>query len=148
MLKYKKVLISIGICIFIFYLFCYHYTAGHEFGLTYNWFTGEIVPDGHAGHHISWPWVQAAKIDARPLRVCIASASRNLNCRLVQFDPTQYKELIRIEGFHYYWWYNRISFNCDQETYRGTENLLLGHSYGANRGSFVKILEDVGDETE
>jgi hypothetical protein len=147
MTRKKSALIG-GALILFFYIFCYHYTGGHEFGITYNLFSGEIAPDGHSGHHLSYPWVQATKIDARPIRVCIASVSRNLNCRLVQFDPSQYKELIKIEGFHYYWWYNRISFNWGQETYRGIDNLLLGHSYGVNRGSFVKVLEDVGDESD
>ena len=146
-MKWKIIGIVVGI-IFIFYLSCYHYTGAHEFGLTYNLFTGEIASDGHSGHHLSWPWVQAAKIDTRPIRVCIASASRNINGRLVQFVPSEYQELVRVEGFHYYALYNWFSFNSGQETFRGTANLLLGHAYGVNKVSFVKVLQELGDETQ
>ena len=73
-------------------------------------------------------------------------SSRNINCRLVQFDTSQWKALVQYEGFHYYWWYNRISFSWSQETYRGVDNLLLGHAYGVNRGKFVKILQEIGDQ--
>jgi hypothetical protein len=144
--KVKIIFVIIGV-VFLLYLSCYHYTDSYEFGMTQNFFTGEVKPDGHAGRHITYPWVLATKIDTRPHRVSIASATRNLNCRLVQFDPSKYQELIRIEGFHYYWWYNRFSFNSGQETYRGVDNLLLGHSYGNNRGSFVKIIQEIGDES-
>ncbi len=142
----KKLLILFGILSLFFYMFCYHYTDNYEFGLTQNIISGRIAPDNHSGHHLTAPWVLVTKIDIRPHKVCIASASRNMVCRLVQFDTTHWRELIRIEGFHYYWLYNRISFNWSQETYRGVDNLLLGHSYGANRGKFVKILQEVGDE--
>ena len=134
--------------VFMFYLAFYHYTDNYEFGLTYNLFTGEVKPDRHTGHHLTYPWVLETSIDIRPQRVCITSASRNINCRLVQFDTSEYRELIRREGFRYYWWYNRFSFNSGQETYRGVTNLLLGHAYGANRCPCVKILQEVGDETE
>lgn len=144
----KKVLFSITSALFLFYVFCYHYTDSYEFGITYNMFTGEIKPDKRTGHHITAPWVRATKIDTRPQRVCIASKARNMNCRLVQFDTSQWRELIKIEGFRYYWWDNRISFNSGQETYRGVRNLLLGHAYGENRCSCVKILQEIGDENK
>jgi len=142
---YSSVVMTI---LFFSYLAFYHYTENYEFGITYNLFSGEIKPDGHSGYHLSAPWVLVVKTDTRPQRVSIVSVSRNLNCRLVQFDTTKWKELIRIEGFHYYWWYNRFSFKSGQETYRGFRNLLLGHSYGSSRGSFVKIIQDVGDENK
>lgn len=147
----RKLFIRIGVpvlSLFVLYLALYHYTDQYEFGITYNLVTGEVKPDSHTGHHLTAPWVLATKIDTRPQQVCITSASRNLNCRLVQFDPTKWKELIQLEGFHYYWWYNRLSFNIGQKTYRGVPNLLLGHSYGQNRCSCVRILQEVGDEND
>lgn len=141
----KWLVISLSSVFFLFYLPFYHWTDSYEFGITYNLFTGEVKPDKHTGHHLTAPWVIETKIDTRPQRICIASATRNMNCRLVQFDTSQWKELIRIEGFHYYWWYNRFSFNSGQETYRGLSNLLLGHSYGNTRGSFVKIIQQNGE---
>ena len=144
----KKIKITgiIAIIIFVCYLSFYHYSDSYEFGITFNLFTGECNADKHTGHHLTLPWVLATKIDTRPQRVCITSATRNMDCRLVQFDTTQWRELIKFEGFRYYWWYNRFSFNSGQETYRGVRNLLLGHAYGESRGSFVKIIQEVGDE--
>ena len=145
--QFKKTFYTIGV-IFLLYFSCYHYTDNNEFGITYNLFSGKVLPDSHTGHHFTAPWVLETSIDTRPHRVCIASASRNLNCRLVQFEPSQYMELISREGFRYYWWYNRFSFNSGQETYRGVDNLLLGHSYGSNHCPCVTVLQEVGDETK
>lgn len=143
--KHRKKIVCIGV-VFLCYLMFYHHSKSYEFVITRNLITGEIKPDSHTGHHLTWPWVQAVKIDTRPRKVCIPSASRNMNCRLVQFDTSQWRALIKYEGFSYYWWYNRISFNWSQKTYRGVDNLLLGHAYGRTRGSFVKILQETGDE--
>jgi hypothetical protein len=142
----RRFIILTPVFLFLFYLLFYHYTDNYEFGLTQDLFSGEVKPDKHSGHHFTAPWVLATKIDTRPRKVCIASASRNMVCRLVQFDTAYWKDLIKVEGFRYYWWYNRVSFNWSQETYRGIDNLLLGHAYGVNRCKCVKILEEVGDE--
>lgn len=146
MKKKIKILGIVAVVIFVCYLAFYHYTDSYQFGITYNVFTGELKSDKHTGHHLTLPWVLATKIDTRPQRVCIASATRNMDCRLVQFDTTQWRELVQFEGFHYYWWYNRFSFNSGQETYRGVRNLLLGHAYGDSRCSCVKIIQEAGDE--
>ncbi len=148
MKKWIRIVSIIAIAIFVCYLAFFHYTDSYEFGITYNLATGESKPDGHPGYHLSAPWVLVTKVDTRPQKVSIASASRNLNSKLVQFDTAQWRELIKFEGFHYYWWYNRISFNSGQETFRGFRNLLLGHSYGATRGKFVKIIQEIGDEAK
>jgi len=144
--KSIRILIITIICLFLSYMMFYHHTKSYEFGITRNIITGEMKPDTRTGHHFTAPWVLETTIDTRPRRVCIASASRNVNCRLVQFDTSQWKSLVEYEGFHYYWWYNRISFNWSQETYRGLDNLFLGHAYGSNKGKFLKILQEIGDE--
>jgi hypothetical protein len=142
----SKVWLTIYGFIVIFYLTCFHYTDQYQCGITYNVFTGELKKDSHQGYHVTPPWVLATRIDTRPHKVCIVSATRNMNCRLVRFNPDKYMELISYEGFSYYWWYNRISFNSGQETYRGVDNLLLGHAYGETRCSCVEILQEVGNE--
>lgn len=146
MTRKKKVIAIILSILLTSYFALYHYSDSYEFGITYNLFTGDLKPDEHTGHHLTAPWVLAVKIDTRPRKVCIASATRNMNCRLVQFDTSKWKELIEFEGFRYYWWYNRFSFNSGQETYRGLSNLMLGHAYGENRCSCVKVIQEVGDE--
>ena len=141
----KKILLGLFCSFLVVYLSCYHYTDNYEFGITYNWTSGVIIGDSHTGHHFTPPWVLETSIDIRPHKVCIASASKNMNCRLVQFDPSKYKDLIAKEGFRYYWWYNRFSFNWSQDTYRGVDNLLLGHAYGVNRCDCVVVLQEIGD---
>jgi hypothetical protein len=134
-----------ALAVFLCYLMFYHHTDTHQVGIRYNIITGEMSIDKTTGHHFTAPWVLVTRMDTRPRRVCIESASRTMNCRLVQFDPSKYRELLEYEGFHYYWWYNRISFNWGQKTYRGVDNLLLGHAYGPNRCSCVKVLEEIGE---
>ena len=143
--KYQKIF-YLSIILFLSYCTFYYHSYSWEFVITRNIISGETKPEVRSGHHFTLPWVLASKIDTRPHKVCIASASRNMNCRLVQFDTSQWKNLLEYEGFYYYWWYNRISFSLSQDNYRGVDNLLLGHAYGKTRGSFVKILEDFGDE--
>lgn len=125
------------------YLTMFYYSGRNDFVLTQNILTGEVQPETHKGYHLTYPWILASKIDDRPHRFCIPSATRNMSCKLVKFDTSKWKDLIEYEGFHYYWWYNRFSFNSGQETYKGVDNLLFGHSWGNSRGRFVIILDSV-----
>jgi len=145
-MKKYRYWIYLVISFFLFYLTSFHYTESYQVGISYNLFSGEIKKDDRTGYHITYPWVLVTRIDCRPIKVCIASATRNMNCRLVKFNPEKYMELMKFEGFSYYWWYNRFSFNSGQDTYRGFNNLLLGHSYGDNRCSCVEIIKEVGNE--
>jgi hypothetical protein len=80
-------------------------------------------------------------VDTRPVRVCITSTSRSFDCRLVQFQPSEYREFVATQGFYYYWWSNRISFNAGyDEEYRGMKDVLRGYAYSAKPYSFVKTL--------
>lgn len=148
-LSFKK-LKQVVICLMVilgYYLLFFYYSAQHHLVITKNLITGTVSRDSANGFHFfSPPWVLVSKIDTRPHTVCIASASRNLNCKSVRILPDKWEALVLREGFHYYWWYNRISFNWDQKTYRGVSNLLLGHAYGTARCDCVEILEEVGDD--
>lgn len=141
----NKLRICFWICgtLFFFYLFFYYYTGQHEACITQNLITGQMKMESRAGHHFTMPWVQASKLNLLPVKVCVVSATRNVNCKLVKFNPEKWEELIKWEGYHYYWWYNRISFNFGQPTYRGFRNLMLGHAYGENRCSCVEILSEI-----
>lgn len=127
----------------LFYLFCVHYTDQYQIAIVRNLRTGELYCDTQAGIHFTAPWVQAARIDTRPARVCITSASRAFNCKLVQFEPAYYREFVAVEGFRYYWWANRISFNWGySDEYRGMKDILRGYAYSLKRYSFVTVLRD------
>ncbi len=126
----------------LFWLAFVHYTDYGHVGIMRDVFSGEIKLDT-PGWNVSAPWVEVAKVDTRPMRVCVTSAGRGYDCKLVQFVPTEYREFVTTEGFYYYWWANRVSFNWGyDEEYRGTRDLLRGYGYSAKKYPFVKVLQE------
>ncbi|MCR4314080.1 MAG: hypothetical protein NUV84_02440 [Candidatus Uhrbacteria bacterium] len=96
---------------------------------------------------MSLPWVQAAHIELRPQRVCITTTGRGYSCKLVRFNAEHFQEFVRVEGFRYYWWANRLSYNHGyDEEYRGFRDILRGHAYGAKSYPFITILETYEEE--
>lgn len=127
---------------FLIYLLMFHYTEPSQIGIMRDTISGEIARDT-PGWNISKPWVRVAKIDIRPMRVCVTTSGRGFNCKLIQFEPSQYRTFVSIEGFHYYWWANRISFNMGyNDEYRGMKDLLRGYAYSAKHYPFVTVLKD------
>lgn len=141
----KSLLIAVGgglaSVLLMFYLaFVNHIEPAHV-GIARDWVTGEMWLD-HPGWHITAPWVKVARIDARPTRVCITSASKARNCKLAQFEPSAWKEFVETEGFRYYWWANRFSFNCGyEEEYRGMKDILRGYAFSSVQFPFVTVQE-------
>lgn len=127
------------------YLMFVNVVKTHEVILGRNYFTGHTFIDSVTGIKLNAPWVFVNNIDTRPHRVCVTSASRNFNCKLVSFDKSGWEEFIDLEGFYYFWWANRISFNMghDQE-YRGINNLLRGYSFDETPRNFIKIHKESG----
>lgn len=139
-MKYKVILSIVGVLL-LFYISSIHYTEPSETGIRWNMVSGKSELDPKQGFHITPPWVFVSKIQTTPQRVCVTSASRSVNCRLVQFIPDQFKSLIASEGFRYYWWDNRISFNWGyDEEYRGVRDLLRGYTYGVQQYPFIKTI--------
>ena len=82
-----------------------------------------------------------ARVDTQPTRVCVASASRAYNCKLVQFNASEFRLFVKTEGFHYYWWYNRLSINFGyDEEYRGLRDILRGYAFAAKQYPFVTTI--------
>lgn len=122
-----------------------NYTEAYEVGVARNFVTGELELQSGGGLRFTPPWVAVAVIDTRPVRVCVSTAGRGFNCRLVQFVPDRYREFVAVEGFRYYWWANRISFNWGyDEEYRGMRDLLRGYAYSVVSYPFVTVLRDYG----
>ncbi len=141
----KRIIVAGIICClsWLLYLACVNSLEAYEVAITRNLFTGEVKLQDHGGYHLRVPWVQVARIDTRPARVCITSATRAFNCKLVQFEPSAYKEFVAVQGFRYYWWANRFSFNSGYaEEYRGMRDILRGYAYGVKQYPFVTILRD------
>ncbi len=112
-------------------------------GLSYNFVTGEIDLRNHPGWMLSGPTVLVTKLDIRPQRLCLtSSAHAGINCRLAQFDTNHYREFVAVEGWGWYWWSNRFSFNSGYtETYRGWRDVMRGYTFSAVRYPFIKVSE-------
>lgn len=144
--KTKRRLINVGRALgvmAIFYLACVHYLEPHQGAIVWNWASGELRVDTKAAWHLTWPWVVATRIDLRPQRVCITSTTRAVNCKLVRFEPSAYREFVVTEGFRYYWLSNRISFNRGyDEEYRGWRDVLRGYAFSTKKYSFLAIVQE------
>ncbi|SRR6266403_1934577 len=138
----KKIKITIGSISFLllFWATCFHYTDSHQIGIIRNEITGELWLDDKPGPNLSAPWVKVVRIDIRPIRVSISTSSRSFNSRLVEFDKLGWREFVEIEGFRYYWWDNRISYNSGyDDEYRGMKDLLRGYSFDNEKRKFIKV---------
>jgi len=123
--------------------FLFHWTGVHHASIMRNIFTGEVSVDTIPGPQLSPPWVQISRIDTRPRRICIDCSCRVLNCKLVQFDPQGWREFVDREGFEWWWWSNRISFNSGGEvTYRGQDWILRGYAFEGGDYSFIKVYKE------
>ena len=132
-------------CVLVFYMACLNYTETGRVGIMRNLVTGEVRID-HPGWNLSPPWVLVAHMETRPTRVCVESTTRGYNCRLVQFKPEYAELFVQTEGFSYYWWSNRFSFNGGYEhEYRGTDDILRGYGYSAKQYPFVGVLEEYAE---
>lgn len=126
-----------------FYLFFFHYTDLNHATIVRNLSTGKLRCDVANGAHVTPFWYQAVRIDTRPVRVCITTTARTMNCKLVQFEPGAYEKFIQTQGFKYYWWANRLSFNSGYgEEYRGVQDILRGYAFSVEKFPFLKVLRE------
>lgn len=138
----KRLGIAAAIVIATWSLF-FHWTGTHQVAITRNVFTGELVLDNVPGIDVSWPWVQVSRIDIRPHRLCIDCDCRALNCRLVEFDESGWLDFVNREGFKYYWWSNRFSYNSGaKQEYRGMAFILRGYMSDGQPHPFLKITKE------
>ena len=134
------------LAVFIVYFPFVNHLEPFDAGIARNFVTGELYIQ-KPGWNVTPPWVAVARVDLRPARVCITTASRAFNCKLVQFNPSEYELFVETEGFHYYWWYNRFSFNWGySEEYRGVRDILRGYAYSAKLYPFITVLVDYGGQ--
>ncbi len=135
----KKFLAAALLVIFAFYVFCVHYTEAYQVGVMWNRLSGSVELDQQGGFTLTPPWVSVARIDLRPARVCIASTARSYNCKLVKFEPTAFREFVALQGFHYYWFANRVSFNSGYESYRGMKDIMRGYAFSEKQYKFLVV---------
>ena len=124
-----------------------NYVDQGEAGLQWNFLTGEIILQDRPGFHLTSPTTLVSVIDLRPQKLCLMSSAHSApNCRLVKFVPDQYQEFVKVEGWGYYWLYNRVSFNSGYpETYRGFRDILRGYAFSAHQYPFIKTITYQGE---
>lgn len=138
----KRLSIGFG-ALLVFYILFLNYTEPTEIGVAKNWINGEMWIQEGGGWHFTAPWTLVARIDTRPIRVSVPSGGHGYSSKLVQFDPKGWREFIQVEGWRYWWWSNRFSFNSGyHEEHRGMKDILRGHAYGAKKYSFLKVLSE------
>lgn len=144
--KYKIPMISFALLIIVlglFYMGSMNYTEPTEIGIARNIINGKMWLQGQGGWYVTKPWVLVAKIDTRPMRVSVTTAGHGFSAKLVQFQPGEWQEFVKTEGFRYWWWANRISFNFGySEEYRGMKDIMRGYAYSVKQFPFIKILEE------
>jgi hypothetical protein len=130
------------LAIFIFYIACMSHIRPSEVGIARNELSGELWLQP-PGYHITPPWVLVARADTRPTRVAVTSAGKGYSSKLVRFKPEFYREFIATEGFRYYWWANRLSFNFGyKEEYRGWIDILRGYAYSPRHYPFLETIDE------
>lgn len=114
-----------------------------ELGIARNWISGEMWLQEDGGYFVNPPWVWVARVDTRPVRVAVTSAGRGYSGKLVQFDKKGWQEFVQLEGWRYWWWANRFSFNFGyDEEYRGMRDILRGYAYSPKQYPFLVVLEE------
>lgn len=142
--KRVKAAVAAAVVLIAFYFGCVTHVEPNEMGVDYNVFTGELRGDTAAGYYVSPPWRLVSMIDLRPMRVSISSTANSYGSKLVQFDKAHWREFVQTQGFGYWWWNNRLSFNSGYNTeYRGFRDVIRGYAYGNKRYEFIIVLEDL-----
>jgi hypothetical protein len=141
--KWVRRLVYFFVPISLFYLLFLNYTEPTQIGIARNYVSGEMWVQEGGGWHFTAPWTLVAKIDVRPMRVAVTTTGRGFSAKLVQFEPKAWREFVATEGFRYYWWANRLSFNFGyDEEYRGVKDILRGYAYSAKKYPFITILKE------
>ncbi len=143
MRKLFRILLLLSSIWILFYIFYFYNVDSYHAAISRDLISGKTYIEQSTGWQVSSPWVQVVKIDMRPFKICLTSTTSTINCKLVQFDTTGWKELISRESFQYYWFRNRLSFNSGyQEEYRGFKDILRGYAFNtSDTVHFIKFVE-------
>lgn len=137
-----KILPCILIAVVVYFQ-CFNYLRSYEVGLAKNLVTKNVWLQEGQGFHFTNPFVFVARLDTRPARVGVHSRSKTANQKLVQFQPVYWEEFVKTEGWRYYWWDNRFSFNGSYpEEYRGWRDVCRGYAYSTKKYPFFKVIEE------
>lgn len=135
----RQYLVCIGIAITVWSIVFSTYTKVRidQIGISFNPFSGSIDTLS-SGRHFMSPFTLVSRIPTNPVKVCINGKNYSTNCKLLSFRKSEWRELIRLEGWRYYWWDNRLTISTIGQN-RGFSNLLFTHYY--LKSSFVNVEE-------
>lgn len=122
-----------------------NFLDSHHLGIARNTITGEMKAVGPGGIYVTGPWWRVARVETRTMRVTVESGGRGYSGKLIQFQPEHWQEFVDTEGFRYWWWSNRISFNWGYDvTYRGVPDVLRGYAYSpkVDEYKFIEVLAE------
>ncbi len=120
-----------------------HHLEPDEIFLTRGIIGGKTSIISKGGWNFTNPFTWTARVPTSPMRVCITSSGRGVNCKLVRFNPDKYEQFLETEGFRLYWWANRFSFNWGyDEEYRGIRDIFRGYAFAAQKYSFITVTEE------
>lgn len=138
----KSLAVMASLILSAYCLFC-NFLTYHEIGLARNFVTKNTWIQKDAGFHFTNPFVLVQRIDTRPVRVSVHSSSKCVSSKLVQFVPEEWESFVKTEGWRFYWWSNRLSFNWSYpEEYRGWRDVMRGYAYSTKRYPFIKTIEE------
>ncbi len=127
-------LVFLGFYRMIFLKFADNYELAYEYDISAG---GKIKILEGTGYFRTIPFIRRVHtIDLRPMRVCNNANKRQLNCKLVQFNPAGLEEFLR--------WHGRNNYGNDGDV--GGEgnlhNILLSYALDcdSSRYPFLKIL--------
>jgi len=137
-MKMKRNSIIGGVITLLLYFSLVYRTGYTEASIKKNIFTGEVTIDTTYGFNIEYPWVLVSHVPTNPRRMCIESKARIQHCKLIHFIPSRYMDFVEREGFRYYWFDNRISFNSGHKNeYRGIYDTFYGYTFTDEKVSFI-----------
>ncbi len=138
-----KIVSIIASVVMLTYLLFVNRVESGEVGLAWNSITGEMTVQT-PGVYFTSPVTTVAVLDTKSMRFCVPStAHAAINCKLVEFDPTQYEAFVATEGWSYYWFRNRLSFNSGYSTERGFRDVMRGYAFSSQRYPFIRILNKI-----
>lgn len=150
MSKVKKLyLCSVFLAVVYLYLGFCNWLEPTEVGIAKNVITGRVWLQARAGLHLTPFYVCVTRIDCRPIRVGVESDSRSACMKLVSFNPKYWETFVKTEGWRYYWWSNRISFNLGyKEEYRGLKDVLRGYAFSPTEYPFISVTSITESKNE
>ncbi len=132
--------VSCLVLLIAFRLMFVTFVENYELGYLYDSRTGSLELLNRTGYILQPPFVVSIHtIDLRPMQVCLNANARNLNCKLVKFNPEGFQTFIS--------WHGRNDYrggNCSSLDGDGCGNLgkiLSSYAFDPNKTAYPFLTE-------